>query len=136
MNTSVFLLIALACLGLMTTAVKADGSASITCSGVPVTVEWASSGNIQVFTLTGSYSGSNKANIVCDLSALPASFKTVVSPQAFPYYAGPAYIAGNIGSAVFSNTAGVYKVTLYANSGYEQGSFNGATFSAPFVSIA
>jgi len=125
----------LASLLLVATMVAADGTASLTCSGVPVTLKWANSGSVQVFTLTGSFTG-YKTNVVCDLSALPASYKTSLAPQTFPYYAGPAYYAGNVGSAVFSNAGGGYTVTLYANSGYEQGAFNAATFSAPFVSIA
>jgi hypothetical protein len=129
-------LLVLAALCLLVASANADGSAALTCSGVPVTLKWASSGNIQVFTLTGSYSGSVKPNIVCDLSVLPASFKNIAAPQAFPYFAGPAYIAGNVGSAVFSNASGAYTVSLYAGSGYEQGSFNSATFSASFTSIA
>ncbi|QHN71021.1 hypothetical protein [Mollivirus kamchatka] len=136
MNTSVFFLIALACLGLMATVVKADGSTSITCSGIPVTVDWARSGNLQTITLTGSYSGSVKNTIVCDLSFLPASFQNLNSAQAFPYFAGTAYIAGNVGSARFDNTSSPFKVTFYAGAGYEQGSFNSAAFSASFHSIA
>jgi hypothetical protein len=136
MNASFFLLIALACLGLMTMAIKAEGLASITCSGMPVTIKWASSGNIQLFTLTSSYTSGIKATIVCNLSVLPISFQNLNSAHSFPYFAGLPYSAGNLGTARFDNTTSPFKVTLYTNSGYEQGQFNGATFLAPFYSIA
>lgn len=119
----------LLCLGALllcaASVAHADGSASITCSGVPFSLKWAVAGatdNIQVVSLTATVPSYVPNTIQCDLSALPAAFQANLGTRNFAHGTST-NTYGAVGTAFFAKPAGgAYSVTLYSDITIGQGS--------------